>query len=462
MRSRLWRVRVPLVLAGVLCVSCSRAQSADGTPLPRLVSGTRPVTDTTSPVTVITITAPSLILEVGDSAVVTGTARDSMENALPGRRVVWRSDWPQRAAVSVSGIVYAVSAGTTALVASAGGVEQRIAVTVHGRDTVIRIAPGDDIQAAVRRAPDGATFRLLAGVHARQSIVPRDGMSFIGERGAILDGGAVVPFAFRGDSGANVTLRHLVIRRYAPPVQDGAVHADGADGWIVDSCDVGDNAAGGIRLGDHMRVTNSVIHDNAQIGILGSGAGVLIDGNEIARNNPKAKYDMYWEAGGTKFVRMRDLVVRRNFVHHNRGPGLWTDIDNVRTLYEGNRVEDNAEAGIFHEISYAAVIRNNVVRRNGSEAVPKGGVTGAGILVSVSSDVDVAGNTVEGNRNGIIAIQDRRGAGAFGAYALRNVWVHDNRMPQQGGTSGVVVRGWRSVIDRATRSARGNRVSLAH
>ena len=71
---------------------------------------------------------------------------------------------------------------------------------------------------------------------------------------------------------------------------------------------------------------------------------------------------MYWEAGGTKFARTRDLVVRRNFVHHNRGPGLWTDIDNVRTLYEANRVEDNGEAGILHEISYAAVIRNNVVR----------------------------------------------------------------------------------------------------
>ena len=59
--------------------------------------------------------------------------------------------------------------------------------------------------------------------------------------------------------------------------------------------------------------------------------------------------------------------MRDNHVHHNEGPGLWTDIDNIHTLYEGNLVEHNANVGIFHEISYDAVIRNNIVRDNGLE-----------------------------------------------------------------------------------------------
>ena len=82
-------------------------------------------------------------------------------------------------------------------------------------------------------------------------------------------------------------------------------------------------------------------------------------------NNARFAYSMDFEAGGTKFVKSDGLVARGNFVHHNGGPGLWSDIDNIRTLYEGNRVEDNAREGIVHEISYSAVIRGNTVLRNG-------------------------------------------------------------------------------------------------
>ena len=130
-----------------------------------------------------------------------------------------------------------------------------------------------------------------------------------------------------------------------------------------------------------------------------------MQGNEIAFNNtagfgpgPQS------EAGATKFVFTNRLVVRDNFSHHNHGPGLWTDIDNNDCLYEGNRVEDNDWRGIFHEISYACVIRNNVVRNNGHSfpaGTPLFVLEGAGILVNSSADVEIYGNVVEGNRNGI-------------------------------------------------------------
>ena len=57
--------------------------------------------------------------------------------------------------------------------------------------------------------------------------------------------------------------------------------------------------------------------------------------------------------------------MRDSCVHHNAGPGLWTDFDNIHTLYEGNTVFLNGEDGIKHEISYDATIRNNVVAANG-------------------------------------------------------------------------------------------------
>ena len=85
---------------------------------------------------------------------------------------------------------------------------------------------------------------------------------------------------------------------------------------------------------------------------------------EIAFNN-YAGYKADWEAGGTKFWATTGLVVRNSCVHHNAGPGLWTDYDNIDTLYEGNIVFSNANDGIKHEISYDAIIRDNIVAGNG-------------------------------------------------------------------------------------------------
>jgi len=143
--------------------------------------------------------------------------------------------------------------------------------------------------------------------------------------------------------------------------------------------------------------------------------------------------------------------VRGNLVHHNHGPGLWTDIDNIDVLYEGNRVADNTEMGIFHEISYAAVVRNNVVERNGFDS--PGWLYGAGILIAHSPNVEVYGNTVTGNFNGIAGIQQNRGSGAYGPYALENLWVHDNVVSMTRGLTGVA----QDIGDNTVFTGRNNR-----
>ena len=191
----------------------------------------------------------------------------------------------------------------------------------------------------------------------------------------------------------------------------------------------------GLRTGDGMRVLRNRIHHNGELGMGGGGTGVLVEGNENAWNNTLG-FDPAWEAGGAKFVRTRDLVVRGNVVHHNHGHGLWTDIDNIATLYEGNRLEANDYSGLFHEISYSAVIRNNTATGNGFGGAQW--VDGAGIRVGSSRDTEIYGNTVAGNRNGITALQSARGSGAYGVHDLTNLYVHDNSVDLGSGRQGVV------------------------
>ena len=123
-----------------------------------------------------------------------------------------------------------------------------------------------------------------------------------------------------------------------------------------------------------------------------------------------------------------NLIVRGNLVHHNYGPGLWTDVDNIDTLYEYNEVSDNDDAGIFHEISYRATIRNNTVSRNGFGYHPW--LWGAGIQVAASRDVEVYGNVLIDNAQGIAALQQNRGTGLYGPRQVVNLYVHDNTIIQ--------------------------------
>ena len=134
-------------------------------------------------------------------------------------------------------------------------------------------------------------------------------------------------------------------------------------------------------------------------------------------------------------------MIRGNSVHDNRGAGLWTDIDNVNVLYEDNVVADNELRGIQHEISFAAVIRNNVVEGNGLGFDEW--LWGAQILIQNSSGVEVYGNRIvvagEGG-DGIALIQQNRGAGPLGPYLTRNNVVRDNEITHLGerGQNGAV------------------------
>ena len=248
---------------------------------------------------------------------------------------------------------------------------------------------------------------------------------------------SVVERAFGGGAD-DVLIRGLTVEMYANRAQTGAIDAGDGARWILDELVVRLNHGTGIRIGDELSLTNSVIESNGQLGVGGIGDRAVIESNEIASNNTAGFMDG-WEGGGTKFVATRDLVVRNNHVHHNVGRGLWTDIDNIGSLIEGNLVEWNTGAGIVHEISFAAEIRNNESRHNGLSFDVQ--LWGAQILVQNSSDVVVRDNVVivpaEGG-DGIGVVEQSRGDGPLGVYLSRDVVVTGNEITYLGtrGNSG--------------------------
>jgi hypothetical protein len=254
--------------------------------------------------------------------------------------------------------------------------------------------------------------------------------------------------AFDG-GGAGVVLRNLVVEKFGNPAQTGAISNGGQTGWTVQNCEIRLNHGVGVFVGHGAKIVGNKIHQQGQLGIAGNGANITVEANEIADNNVNG-YDPGWEAGGSKWVSTSNLTVRRNWAHGNRGPGLWTDIDNRKSRYEENLVEENQRAGIVHEISYEATIRNNTVRGNGKGRL-KWDVDGAGIVLSNASGVEVDGNTLEGNVTGIVILHSPRGK-----WDTADNYVHDNMIRMSQGWSGLI-RTDNSNPDSALFTSKNNR-----
>ena len=218
--------------------------------------------------------------------------------------------------------------------------------------------------------------------------------------------------AFRGNA-TNVTVQNFVIEKYDPQVQEGAIN--GGQSWTIKNNEVRLNYAAGITAHDGSQVIGNYVHDNGELGVDGDGNNILVQGNELSSNGFWSGVSPYWSAGGLKFAETDNLVVRGNYSHDNNGSGLWTDIDNIHTLYEDNVVAHNTINGIQHEISYDAIIRNNTLVGNGYGDT-RGWAWGADLDIQNSQNVQAYGNRIDmtGGNNGIIQIQQNRGSGAYG------------------------------------------------
>ena len=250
----------------------------------------------------------------------------------------------------------------------------------------------------------------------------------------------LAPAAIKGAS-HDVTVRGLTVERFNNPAGAGAIHLYGSGAEIVDN-EIRQNGGIGVCLGGEgpMLIGNH-IHHNGQMGVCGNGDDMLIADNEIDHNNTQG-HRYGWEAGGSKWTNTVNLVVRNNYSHDNRGIGLWTDRNNRHTIYEGNRVERNRAIGIYHEVSYDAVIRSNEISDNGWGT--RWWADGSGIKVSSSPDVEIHHNSISYNRNGVALIQYDRSAtpSVHGPHITEDNYVHDNLIsagPQAAGIAGIAI-----------------------
>lgn len=286
------------------------------------------------------------------------------------------TDTPAGPSGAPSGSGAAAAAGASAPVARvcdkpSGGPAQAPAGAVTVDPAVV-----GDLSAKTNSSPPNTTFWLRPGRHRLvpeqyAQVIPKKGNRYVGAPGAVLDGGKVNQYAFGGES-TDVTIRSLTVQGFIAPHDEGVVNNSSSDGWVIEHATIQRNSGGGLMAGARQQVRANCLRDNGQYGMNAykkgdSIRGLVVEGNEITGNNTGD-----WErkkpgcgcTGGIKFWAVNGADIRGNWVHDNRGTGLWADNNNNDFLFENNLLEANDGAALMYETSYNAIIRNNTIRRN--------------------------------------------------------------------------------------------------
>jgi parallel beta helix pectate lyase-like protein len=230
----------------------------------------------------------------------------------------------------------------------------------------------------VKNHPAGTTYWLSPGRHTLSDgqydqVIPQAGDVFTAAPGAVLDGRHRNLYAFTGTA-PDVTISHLVIENFGSAGDnnnEGVVNHDQGHNWTISANTMQANAGAAMMVGSGNRVLGNCLRNNGQYAFNAySDAGVsniMVDGNEISGNNTDD-----WEkrqegcgcTGGGKFWATNGATVTNNYVHDNRGVGLWADTNNANFLFQGNYIANNDAEGLMYEISYNAAILNNAFVRN--------------------------------------------------------------------------------------------------
>jgi hypothetical protein len=142
----------------------------------------------------------------------------------------------------------------------------------------------------------------------------------------------------------------------------------------------------------------------------GRTVGMLFESNVVRYCNWR-RIDPGFEGGGSKWGSSMDCVVRGNEWYGNHGSGLWFDGANANCIFEQNVSHDNTIWGLFSEINWDMIIRDNVSYNNAN-----------GIMVAETPGAVVRRNICFNNEVGLAIRGDGRRPGA-GAGAAK--WFPD-------------------------------------
>ena len=258
------------------------------------------------------------------------------------------------------------------------------------------------VNGAINFGRPHTTYWFASGVHtlggaAYAQINPATGATFVGAPGAVVDGQHKNYYAF-ADHASDVRISYLTIENFGTDGgnnNEGVVNHDSGTGWRIDHSTIEGNAGAGVMLGSDNALTFDCLRSNQQYGFNAYSAtgpkNLLLADNEIAGN------DTYnWEkrvpgcgcTGGGKFWNVTGATVKENWVHDNHSVGMWADTDNRGFDFERNVFQGNYDVGLVYEISYNALIKDNVFVRNGFGEGPHndGFPTGAIYISESGSD----------------------------------------------------------------------------
>jgi hypothetical protein len=286
-----------------------------------------------------------------------------------------------------------VTVGAVLLLLGAGG--------AAAEEPTVRIRLGDDIQAVVEAHPEWTVFRLAAGAHRRQHIVPKEGQVFIGDPGAALDGSVEIGgWHPEGDLWASEKL---------PPPLQGHGESDEPGGLALRREDlfVGGALVRRVATRAELALGTWLEEDGRALLIEAPGTRLV----ELSQEGPAF-------AGGAAGVRIENLAVERYAtdaqrgaidgkrsrgwrlvnVHAawNHGAGLALG-DEMRV--EGGSFSDNGQLGIRggSGSGHGASVEGALIARNNRAGYAHGWEAG-GIKLLGLTGVAVRRNIVEENR----------------------------------------------------------------
>lgn len=252
------------------------------------------------------------------------------------------------------------------------------------------------------------TYWFAPGTHTLgtdefSQIVPGNNSTFIGAPGAVIDGQGLNRYAFTQHA-TNVRIKYLTIKNFVTPLDEGTINHNSGVDWTMEYITAQNNGGGAVFLGSNNTLRHSCLKDNGQYGFQvysdeeGGPTNVLLDHNEVVGNNQDD-----WESqvagcgctGGGKFWDAHAVTITNNYIHNNLSVGLWADTNDTDFLIENNYISENDGQGIFYEISYNMIVRNNNFVRNALVDGPgnPGFPTGAIYLSESGGDSRVAGRT---------------------------------------------------------------------
>ena len=287
--------------------------------------------------------------------------------------------------------------------------------------------PSGFTQRLVDAQPEGTTFCLGAGTFKMaESVVVPAGDKIVGASrsttvldfsSAKLDGQNDMMFGLYGYSGYQdqVTVQHLTIQHCQVPSTNNCLAMKQGSDWIVSDVESRYNDVG--LTGN---CSGCFIHHNLVYGVSGAGR---IEDSEVSFNGGTP--DSGGSTGASKTVRDANMTWRGNYIHDNRGTGIWCDAcwRDSTIMIENNRIENNEGPGIAFELTWGtwncgwcgsgyAIARNNTLVGNASADRGKSCFYGGQVSINNSEGIEISGNTIDssGGTNAICVTDTPRSA----------------------------------------------------